>query len=167
MTRRKRRWIIAVAAVSSILVIALVVLTRLPAANDEMVPAPDFTLASLDGENITLSDLRGRYVLINFWATWCAPCLAEMTALQALADEHGDSLVILGINQREDLSAIEPFLQQLGVSFPILLNPDDATLINYQVMGLPRSALVDPQGYIIYRAFGEVDIPAVASLLSE
>jgi thiol-disulfide isomerase/thioredoxin len=158
--------IIAVLVSSGILIIAFVLLTRFPAENDDPDYAPDFTLSSLNGESVTLSDLRGRYVLVNFWATWCAPCLAEMPALQALADDHNGSLIVLGINQREDPSAIEPFIQRLGVSFPILLDPDDATLINYQVMGLPRSALVDPDGFIIYRAFGEVDIEAVATLLT-
>ncbi|MDX1992531.1 MAG: TlpA disulfide reductase family protein [bacterium] len=119
--------------------------------------APDFTLPSLDGEAVTLSDLRGRWVLVNFWATWCIPCVEEMPALQQLARNYTDTLRVLAINQRESRAEIETFLAQHQLDLTILINPDDATLGAYQVMGLPQTVLITPQGEIDYRHFGPLE----------
>jgi thiol-disulfide isomerase/thioredoxin len=118
--------------------------------------APDFTLAALDGGSVTLSDLRGRWVLINFWATWCLPCRDEMPLLAAAAEEHGDRLTVLAVNMRERPEPVAAFLTELGLDLPVLLNPDDATLLAYQVRGLPTSYLVAPDGAIARRIMGPV-----------
>jgi thiol-disulfide isomerase/thioredoxin len=121
------------------------------------VPASDFALQSLDGEQIQLADLRGHWVVINFWATWCAPCVAELPLLQQLAEHHGDQLAVLAINMREDEDQVRAFVEQHNISLPVLLEPDDQTLINYGVQGLPLSIVVSPQGEVVRRHAGPVD----------
>jgi len=114
--------------------------------------APDFSLPLADGSaNVTLSELRGQPVLINFWATWCSPCRAEMPAIQKMYDEYqGRGFIVLGINSasgdaREDILA---FIQEYQLSFPILVDGNDQVFQQYQVRGLPTSIFVDADGKI-------------------
>lgn len=116
--------------------------------------ASDFTLTTLAGEPITLSAVRGRTVLINFWATWCLPCRAEMPYLEALAARYPEQLTVLAINMREDAATVQPFVDEVGVTFPILLHPDNETLLNYGVSGLPLSFVVNPDGVLRLRRMG-------------
>lgn len=118
--------------------------------------APDFSLATLDGGAITLAELRGRWVLVNFWATWCAPCRAEMPYLAELAETQGDTLTVLAVNMREQPAVVAAFVAELGIDLPILLNPDDATLLAYGVRGLPLSILITPNGTVARRILGPV-----------
>jgi thiol-disulfide isomerase/thioredoxin len=126
--------------------------------------APDFTLETVDGDSITLSALRGRWVLINFWATWCAPCRDEMPYLAALAETQSDTLTVLPINMRERLDQVRMFVGELGIRLPILVDPDDATLLAYGVRGLPVSFLIAPDGTIARRIVGPVQPGDVAFL---
>lgn len=118
--------------------------------------ATNFTLSSLDGESVSLESLRGQYVLVNFWATWCVPCRKEMPYLQALSDNYPERLIVLGINMREDAARIQPFVDEMGLSFPILLEPTDEILLEHNVRGLPVTFVVDPGGKVVYRELGEV-----------
>ncbi len=131
-----------------------------PTPTSDAALAPDFTATALTGETYVLSGLRGRWVILNFWATWCVPCAAEMPALQQIADAYADRLVLLGINLREDAATVAPFVAEHGLRFPILISPDDATLLNYQVVGLPQTLLISPNGEIVYRQFGPVELDA-------
>jgi len=124
------------------------------AATENAELAPDFRLTALDGQIVALSALRGRWVLINFWATWCVPCREEMPYLQALAATHRDQVTVLGINMRERADDIQPFVDELGITFPILLDPEDETLLAYNIRGLPLSFVVSPQGEIVWRQAG-------------
>lgn len=128
-------------------------------------PAPDFRLTTLDGQTVALSDLRDRWVLINFWATWCIPCREEMPYLQTLATTHADHLTILGINMRERAAEIRPFVDELGLTFPILLQPDNEMLLAYSVRGLPLTFLVDPKGELVFRQVGPLPSAGVEALL--
>jgi thiol-disulfide isomerase/thioredoxin len=119
--------------------------------------APDFTLTALDGPTVTLSGLRGRWVIINFWATWCPPCVAEMPALQRIAVSEADRLTVLGINMREDEPAVRDFIDANAITYPILLRPGDRVVIDYQVIGLPQTLVVDPAGEVVLRTFGPID----------
>ncbi len=115
-------------------------------------PAPDFTLRDLSGNPHTLSDHRGRVVVINFWATWCPPCRVEMPALQDTYETYRDQgVVVLAVNltQVDELDAIEPYRQELGLTFPILL--DSASEVSnglYRVLGIPTSVFVDRDGVV-------------------
>ncbi|MEZ4860369.1 MAG: TlpA disulfide reductase family protein [Caldilineaceae bacterium] len=129
--------------------------------------APDFRLTALTGEIVALSELRGRYVLINFWATWCLPCRDEMPYLQHLADTYAGDLTVLAINMRERPATIQPYVDALGITLPILLQPDDATLLSYGVRALPLSFLVDDRGQLIYRQVGPLHPDQIERLLAK
>jgi len=94
-------------------------------ATEEPYYPPDFSMTTLDGAPMRLSDLRGRWVVINFWATWCEPCIREIPTLGRIADEYADTLTILGVNMREERAQVTAFVRDLGVRYPILVNPDD------------------------------------------
>lgn len=123
---------------------------------DDAELASEFTMTSLAGEEVALSSLRGRYVLINFWATWCAPCREEMPYLQQLSIDHADRLTVLGVNMREEPERIYPFVEEFGLTFPVLLNPPDNIIGENNVRGLPVSYVVGPDGTVVYRKIGEM-----------
>jgi peroxiredoxin len=117
--------------------------------------AIDFTLPSLQGQDVKLSDLRGKAVLVNFWAVWCGYCRVEMPDLQAAFEAYGDNeLVVLGIDVQESAQVVEPFVEQLGITFPILLDQKGEVTIAYNVRGLPTSVFIDPQGIIRFVHLG-------------
>ena len=116
--------------------------------------APDFALETLDGGVIQLSKLRGHKVILNFWASWCAPCRAEMPDFERIYQEYKDRLTILGINIREDRQTIERFLREVPVSYPIALDPQGAAVRAYKVIAQPATFWIDEQGQMIERKFG-------------
>lgn len=112
-------------------------------------PAPDFSLAGVDGQMVRLSDLRGQPVVLNFWATWCPPCQAEMPALQALADDYTDpGVTVLGINQAETAPQVQAYVQGKGIDFPVVLDSDAAVSQAYRVRSLPTTFFIDRDGVI-------------------
>lgn len=114
-------------------------------------PAPDFTLTTLKGDTISLSDYRGKVVLLNFWAAWCPPCKAEMPAFEALQQAYqGEDLVILAVNTtyQDDLSAAKEFASSNGFTFPILLDLDGKVSNDYQILAMPGSFFIDRDGII-------------------
>jgi thiol-disulfide isomerase/thioredoxin len=137
---------------------------------EPLAAAPDFTLDDMDDEPFTLSDYRGKVVLINFWATWCPPCRKEMPALEALYKKlGGESFAVLAVNQWEDPDHVFAYTGELNVfpTFPILFDPDSAISEKYRVKGLPTSFLIDKQGRLVYRAVGgrDFDHPEVEKLI--
>ncbi len=110
--------------------------------------APDFSLTTLDGKPVSLSDLRGKVVLINFWATWCPPCRAEMQDLQVAYQEHSDGFVVLGINNAEGDESVRRFVDEFHLTFPILLDRDGAVARKYQMQALPTSFFIDRAGIV-------------------
>lgn len=113
--------------------------------------APDFTLTTITGENITLSKLKGQAVLVNVWATWCPPCKAEMPAMEKVYNEYKDQgFVVLAVNSTfQDTSEnIQPFIKEYGLTFPVLLDETGKVTANYQVRSLPSSFFINRQGII-------------------
>lgn len=119
--------------------------------------APLFTLFDTDGHEIALEDYRGKVVLINFWATWCPPCIEEMPALQGLKESFAARpFEILAINMAEDQEAIDTFLERTGFSFsfPLILDPGGVIADQYQVSSLPATMLVDRAGRFAFGGVG-------------
>ena len=113
--------------------------------------APDFTLQTINGETVTLSDLRGQAVLINLWATWCPPCRAEMPAIQKLYGEYKDQgFVVLAVNMtyQDTSTAILPFIQEYALTFPVLLEETGNVASNYELRSLPSSFFINRDGFI-------------------
>ena len=125
--------------------------------------APDFLLANLAGEEVRLSDYRGKTVLVNFWASWCPPCRAEMPELQALWEERGtdgaDDFVLLAVNllSEDSEGAARRFIEGQGLTFPVLFDtPNGDVAASYGVRGLPNSFFIDRKGIVRTTAFGPV-----------
>jgi len=126
---------------------------------DPPAPAPEFELNKLAGDAAVLSDFRGSYVLLNFWATWCPPCLEEMPAMEKLYQAYSDKgLMVVAISSdREGAEVVRGFVERLGVSFPILLDPDAEVSLSYGARNLPLTALVSPDGNVLAAAVGARD----------
>lgn len=111
--------------------------------------APDFLLPALDGGEVRLSDLRGKAVVINLWATWCKPCRKEIPQLIDAYNTYRDrGLVILAINLQESTSVVRPFAKDFGMNFPILLDRRGSVADKYRLLGLPTTYFVDRQGVV-------------------
>ena len=114
--------------------------------------APDIDLLTIDGEPVKLSALRGRPVLVNFWATWCPPCREEFPLMvDAYAEHAGDGLEILGVMHQDFADGARDFAADMGATWPILEDPQDAAYGDYLVVGLPTSFFIDAAGVV--RAF--------------
>jgi cytochrome c biogenesis protein CcmG, thiol:disulfide interchange protein DsbE len=110
--------------------------------------APDFTLTGTNGKPVTLSDYRGRPVVLNFWATWCPPCRAEMPFFQNASVKYNGRAVILGVDQAESATTVTAFAAQVGVSYLLLLDPDSAVNRGYNIRALPTTVFIDASGVI-------------------
>jgi len=110
--------------------------------------APDFTLSDLEGNATTLSQLRGRPVLLNFWATWCPPCRKEMPDLQRFYEKYGDKIQLLGVNWDFNSVGVEPFLDRHGITYPNVMDPKGEVFVRYRLTGLPVSFWLDPEGFV-------------------
>ena len=111
--------------------------------------APDFTLETLDGGTVTLSELRGQVVVINLWATWCPPCRAEMPALERVWNQYrDDGLTVLAVNQQERASRVRAFVEELGLTFPVLLDRNGTVGARYRLRALPTTFFIGRDGVI-------------------
>jgi peroxiredoxin len=124
---------------------------ELPPNPKEGFTAPDFTLELLEGGEITLSDLRGNPVIINFWATWCGPCREEMPAIEKVYRDYKDlGLVVIGLNltSQDTEQAVTAFIQEFDLTFPIALDRNASASYKYQLKGLPTTYFINSQGVI-------------------
>jgi peroxiredoxin len=120
--------------------------------------APDFTLENMQGEKISLSQYRGKVVIVNFWATWCPPCRTEMPSMEVLHETFkDDGLVLLAINvEPGGAKVVSDFLKESPYSFPILLDEQNQTQNSYTVFQYPSSFIVDRQGIVVKKLIGAV-----------
>jgi peroxiredoxin len=123
------------------------------------LPAPDFTLLSLDGSQVKLSDFRGKAVLLNFWATWCPPCKIEMPWFEDLQKQYAkDGLVVLGVAMDDSEPAtIAKFASELGVNYPVLLGTDQVSDDYGDVQYLPTTFYIGRDGTIVDKMIGLLD----------
>ena len=121
-------------------------------------PTPALRLQDLEGKVHTLADYRGKVVLINFWATWCAPCRYEMPSIEKLRDAlKGRPFAVLAVNLGEPEPRIRAFLQEVPLRFPVLLDPEAQAAQAWKVKALPATFVVGPDGRVRYRYIGELD----------
>jgi len=124
----------------------------------ERVEVPAFSAPDLDGRPVSTASLRGKVVLVNFWATWCEPCRDEMPSMQKLEERlHGQPFVILGVNHGEAESRVREFAERMRIGFGILVDPTQDTAKAWRVRILPASFLVARDGRVRYRVIGEMD----------
>ncbi len=120
-------------------------------------PAPEIVLKDLQGRDVKLSDLRGKIVLVNFWATWCKPCKEEMPAMQASYDNLRDKgFVVLAVNELEDTARVAEHIRTHGHTFEVVMDHNNQVANMYGVVGLPASFLIDPQGIVRERISGSL-----------
>jgi len=109
----------------------------------------DFQLVDLSGKMQSLSQYRGKIVLLNFWATWCKPCTTEMPAMQAIYDKLRDKgFVVLAVNELEDDAKVREHIKQYGHTFPVLMDRDNKVANQFGVFGLPVSVFIDQEGRV-------------------
>ncbi len=129
--------------------------------------APDFTLFNLEDEEVTLSDLQGKRVVLNFWATWCPPCEAEMPHMQKYYDKYSeeDNVEIIGVNltyeRGEKIERVEQFIQSYNIKFPILLELDKSVASQYEILTIPSTFMIDTEGRIQKNIIGPLDLDAL------
>jgi len=137
----------------------------------KIVMAYDFELQDMDEENKKLSDYKGKVVLLNFWATWCPPCIREMPSMERLHQKiDAKEFKVIAINQMEDIDQVFAFTGQLEIdpTFEILFDQDSKVSQRYSVRGLPTTYLIDKKGKIRYRAVGgrEFNHPEVVKIIN-
>ena len=156
---RLPRWHYAVAAIAPFLVLAVWGALLLPRPAPMLArigePAPGFALADLDGNRLSLGDLRGRPVILNFWASSCAPCVDEFPLLTAAAGAHrSDGLAVVGIVVRDSSVAARDFLARMGATWPSAMDPGEAVAMQYAIIGPPDSFFIDRDGVVVSRQIG-------------
>lgn len=121
--------------------------------------AIDFKLKDLNGKELSLSDLKGKKVFLNFWATWCPPCKAEMPEIEKLYQETKDSdLVIVAVEIGEPLDTVRPFIENNKYNFKVLLDPDQSVETKYNITSIPTSYFIDTEGNIVSKHVGGMNI---------
>ena len=117
----------------------------------------DFSLSNTDGKQVSLADYSGRPLVINFWATWCKPCVNEIPLLNDIAQEHPNNLQVIGINVEEDLNSVNQFQEKLRIKYPVLLDSDGKVANQFQINGYPTTLFVDADGILREVKIGELD----------
>jgi thiol-disulfide isomerase/thioredoxin len=126
-----------------------------PAWGENDGPAPNFTLTDRQGNDVSLEQLRGQVVMINFWASWCGPCREEMPLLEQIHQRYEPlGFTLLGINVEENPGDAENWLKDRPVSFPILFDPENGVSKLYDVVAMPSTVIVDRQGNVRYLHHG-------------
>lgn len=128
--------------------------------------APDFTLTSLEGQEVKLSDFKGRKVMLNFWATWCPPCKAEMPAMQQLYDQANGYIEILAINI-DPQNDVAGFVRENELTFPILLDKTGKVNENYSIISIPTTILINEKGGIVKKQIGAMTLEQMEEFMIE
>ncbi len=120
---------------------------------------PNFTFPDINGKEVSLSDHRGKVVLVNVWATWCPPCRQEMPSMQSLYEKFkGENFEILAVSiDSEGREAVAPFMRKMNLTFPALLDPGETIRSLYGITGVPESFIIDKQGILVEKIIGPIN----------
>jgi thiol-disulfide isomerase/thioredoxin len=130
-------------------------------------PLDSFTLTDIDGNKVSLDDYRGKVVLVNFWATWCPPCRAEMPALKAYYEAHkDDGFMLVAVNAGESLSLVRQFAYDFHLPFPVVLDEATCAVSGYGITSFPTSLIVAPDGTLAAIHIGMLDPDMIESLVT-
>ncbi|MDQ0876579.1 peroxiredoxin [Paenibacillus sp. V4I3] len=166
MNQRILQWVMVVVIVilASVTIISQIYKSSSPI--QEKTYAANFQLKTLDGRDLSLSDYRGKGVVLNFWGTFCKPCRDEMPALEKEYLKYKDQgLVIIGMNASEPQKTVSAFVKELGVDFPIVLDPGLKVADIYQANALPHSVFIQPDGQISHINLGQMDEKTIETLI--
>ena len=154
--------------------------TSSQASQEEVYPAPDFTLTDQYGNTHTLSDYKGKVVFLNFWATWCGPCQSEMPEIQQLYEEHGlneEDLVVLGVanpvtdeapgNADKSREEVEAFLSDNGYTFPVVMDETGQVLADYGISAFPTTFMIDAEGNLFGYVAGAIDLEIMEDIVQQ
>lgn len=130
-------------------------------------PAPTFSLVDLEGRRFDLEELGGRPVVINFWSTWCFPCIAEHPMLVEAARIYDGKVHFLGVIYQDDLDLIRRFIASRGAWGPSLVDPGSQVAISYGVYGPPETFILDAEGVVVYKAIGQISWASLTGVLNE
>lgn len=128
--------------------------------------APPVVLTSSDGQTISLDELRGQVVVLNFWATWCAPCRVEMPELQKVSEKLTEQVTVLGINTGEPADQVRAWGDRYGLTFPLLLDTEGTAARDYRLRGQPTTVIVAPDGVIHAILYGPVDAASMEQTIT-
>lgn len=130
--------------------------------------APDFTLPGIDGKPVTLSELRGRVVVLTFFASWCHPCEEDMPILERALRDTGDRIDVVGVNYQDLPDDSRDFVRRLGVTFPVLIedSTDNPVAVRYDVHAMPDTLFIDANGVVRDRLFGQTSRHDLESALN-
>lgn len=172
-TRRRSNGLRVVAAIVAIALLgAWAILPQLfpPGRQLEGKPAPDFSLPVIangePGARLRLSDLRGSVVVIDFWATWCEPCLLQAPILERIARRHPDRVIVLGVNVQDDVALARRFARAKGLSYPVVADDTGEVQTVYRASNLPSLVVVDPSGTVVKYMRGLVSQRAVEKAIA-
>jgi len=130
--------------------------------------APDFTVTDIDGKKLALSDFKGKVVLLNFWATWCAPCRAEIPAFVEMQQKNGpQGFQVIGISMDDEAKPVREFYQKFNMNYPVAIGDDKLAQSFGGVLGLPISFLIDREGRIAAKYIGAADVAVIEKTVAD
>ena len=129
--------------------------------------APDFSGTTVDGETVNLRDFRGRTVLVNVFASWCGPCIAETPHLVEASEAYPEDFVVLGVNLQESSDAVLAYLADFGIAYPLVMDPNSEITSVYQPIGLPTSWFIDSDGIVTYVHVGPMTYAQIHEAYSQ
>ncbi len=166
------KWPYLVAAGVVVLIIGYVIKTANITPVTVGMVAPDFTLSTVDGKSVKLSELRGKVVMLNFWATWCKPCRQEMPSMEMMyhgfKNMAGSNFDLVAVNENNVFyqGKIKPFLQKFGIDFPVPVDPMGTLDHLYKITGVPETFIIDQKGVVAEHVIGPRDWRMKDSLLT-